>query len=251
MHVLTGYQSTHCATSNAIYSCYFFFLSRVISTQFTKNNFFLRFFASNCSLRSSSILSEFGYSPPFSFLIFFLKHYQEVNREVEENDISNGVAYQTSNTDHKALSDVDVPNQKSNGLCGSKRPSDSVELSDSKKCRTVNTDSSDVEHVAVDGSASPCSMSENDQPDKQGNGDATIDEFHCTACDKVANEVHTHPLLKVIICRNCKYSLEEKMKETVCIVDMMFYMNTRFVFSNIMLLQTCKYQEFILLMSGS
>lgn len=39
------------------------------------------------------------------------------------------------------------------------------------------------------------------------------DKFHCTACDEVAAEVHTHPLLKVIICQDCKCSIEAKMQE--------------------------------------
>lgn len=138
---------------------------------------------------------------------------QKVIKEAEEIDISNDIANQTSNTDHKTSSDVDLSYQKSNGLCGSKRLSDSVEQSDSKKCRTVNTDSSDVEVVEVDGSTSPCSESENlDHSDTQENADT--DEFRCTACDKVANDVYTHPLFKVIVCRNCKYLLEDKMKET-------------------------------------
>ncbi|XP_024988979.1 protein CHROMATIN REMODELING 20 isoform X4 [Cynara cardunculus var. scolymus] len=150
---------------------------------------------------------------------------QEGIREAEENDISDDIEYQTSNTEHKSSSDLELRNQKSNGPCavlsGSKRPSDSVELSDSKKLRAMNTDSADVELVAADGCTSPCSASETlDPSDQQGNGDATVDtndpndEFHCTACDKVANEVYTHPLLKVIVCRNCKYLLEEKLKET-------------------------------------
>nr|XP_043631904.1 protein CHROMATIN REMODELING 20 [Erigeron canadensis] len=137
---------------------------------------------------------------------------QEGIREAERTNNSNGNTYE--NADHRISSDVDMPDQKSNRLCGTKRLSDSCENSDSKKCRTANTDISDAELVAVDGSASPCSVSENDQPDKVENGDGTSDEFHCTACDKVADEVHTHPLFKVIICRNCKYLLDEKMKET-------------------------------------
>lgn len=117
-----------------------------------------------------------------------------------------------------------MKNQKSNGLCGSKRPSDSVELSESKKVRTLNTDGYDVEPVAVDGSASLCSDSENLDQSDQENGDHTGDEFHCTACDKVADDVYTHPLLKVIVCRNCKYRLQEKMKETVgiCSYDLAY-----------------------------
>ncbi|KAI3724262.1 hypothetical protein L2E82_36033 [Cichorium intybus] len=137
---------------------------------------------------------------------------QEVIREAEENDINDDYADDTSNTNHKT---------SSNGVravhSGSKRSFDGVELSGSKKCRP------DVEeHVPIDGSTSPCSGSEtNDQSDHKENGDvnnspssSSDEEFCCTACDKVANEVHTHPLLKVIVCRNCKYRLDDKMRET-------------------------------------
>nr|GEV58512.1 protein chromatin remodeling 20 isoform X1 [Tanacetum cinerariifolium] len=123
---------------------------------------------------------------------------RKVIEEAEENDIVN----QTSNTDHKTSSDVDMSYQKSNGLCGSKRLSDSADESDSKKRRTVNTDSSDVELLEVDGSTSPCSESENlDHSDTQENADT--DEFRCTACDKVANDVYTHPLFKDPDCAEC------------------------------------------------
>ncbi|KAK9919402.1 hypothetical protein M0R45_027996 [Rubus argutus] len=35
-------------------------------------------------------------------------------------------------------------------------------------------------------------------------------KLNCTACNKLAAEVHSHPLLKVIICADCKCFLEEK-----------------------------------------
>ncbi|KAK9078052.1 hypothetical protein SSX86_002109 [Deinandra increscens subsp. villosa] len=140
---------------------------------------------------------------------------QEGRREVEEYDVSNDIAYQTPVIDHKTSSDLDTRNQKRHGLSGSKRPADSLEQSSSKKGRTVNADSSDAEPVAVDGPDSPCSDSEDlDQSDEQGNRDSPADEFQCTVCDKVADDVYTHPLLKVIVCRNCKYRLHDKMKET-------------------------------------
>lgn len=37
------------------------------------------------------------------------------------------------------------------------------------------------------------------------------DKFHCTACDEVVAEVQTHPLLKVIVCQECKCSIEGKI----------------------------------------
>ncbi|KAL8246017.1 hypothetical protein R6Q59_007233 [Mikania micrantha] len=139
---------------------------------------------------------------------------QEGMRDADENNMNNDSAYQSSNIDYKISSDLEKKNQKINGLCGSKRPSDGVELSGNKKGRIVNTDSPDVEPVAVNGSASLSSDSENLDQSDQENGGRTADEFHCTACDKVADDVYTHPLLKVIVCRKCKYRLQEKMKET-------------------------------------
>ncbi|KAM0056754.1 putative DNA helicase chromatin remodeling SNF2 family [Helianthus debilis subsp. tardiflorus] len=139
---------------------------------------------------------------------------QESTREVAEYDVSNDIACETSNTDDKTSSDPEMKNKKSNGLSGSKRPFDGVELSDSKKGRNAKADSSDVKPVAVHGSVSSSSDSEDpDQSDKEENGDAITDEFQCTACDKVANDVYTHPLMKVIVCRNCKYRLQVKLKE--------------------------------------
>ncbi|XP_076906462.1 protein CHROMATIN REMODELING 20-like [Bidens hawaiensis] len=139
---------------------------------------------------------------------------QEVVMDVEEHDTSNDIVHQTSNTDHKTSSDLDTKNKQSNGLCGSKRASDSVELFDNKKGRNVDVDSSEVKPVAVGGTGLLSSDSEDlDQSDQQENGDATIDEFKCTACDKVADDVYTHPLFKVIVCRNCKYRLQDKFKE--------------------------------------
>ncbi|XP_076904169.1 protein CHROMATIN REMODELING 20-like [Bidens hawaiensis] len=129
---------------------------------------------------------------------------QEDMKETDENNISNNIAYQSSNT-------TEMKDHNSNGLCGTKRSSDSDEMSESKKGGTVKTDNFDVESVEVDGSDSLSSDSENlDQED----GDHSADEFHCTACDKVANDVYTHPTLKVIVCRNCKYRLQERMRET-------------------------------------
>lgn len=42
-------------------------------------------------------------------------------------------------------------------------------------------------------------------------------DFQCTACHKVATEVHPHPLLDVIICRDCRLLLEAKICVKVCI----------------------------------
>lgn len=36
-------------------------------------------------------------------------------------------------------------------------------------------------------------------------------KFQCTACSELTENVYAHPLLKVIICKSCKYLLAEKM----------------------------------------
>ncbi|XAR65788.1 DNA helicase [Bertholletia excelsa] len=40
----------------------------------------------------------------------------------------------------------------------------------------------------------------------------SMESFHCTACGELAVEVHKHPVLRVIVCRPCKYLLEAKMQ---------------------------------------
>ncbi|KAF7133119.1 hypothetical protein RHSIM_Rhsim09G0133300 [Rhododendron simsii] len=74
---------------------------------------------------------------------------------------------------------------------GTKRSHDSEELEvDNKKTRPFVIDIDDTAHT----------------PLKSLNG-----IFHCTVCDKLAPEVLPHPLLKVIVCRDCKCFIEEKM----------------------------------------
>ncbi|KAI8539501.1 hypothetical protein RHMOL_Rhmol09G0188200 [Rhododendron molle] len=74
---------------------------------------------------------------------------------------------------------------------GTKRSHDSEELEvDNRKTRPVIIDIDDTAHT----------------PLKSLNG-----IFHCTVCDKLAAEVLPHPLLKVIVCRDCKCFIEEKM----------------------------------------
>ncbi|KAK9292419.1 hypothetical protein L1049_020389 [Liquidambar formosana] len=107
---------------------------------------------------------------------------------------------------------------------GSKRSHDSEELdSDNKKSRTVIVDSDDEADAVKNNSAShTCNTTKlEDQSSLQENGGATVgvdtplqslnERFYCTACGEVALEVHPHPLLKVIICRDCKFLLETKM----------------------------------------
>lgn len=108
---------------------------------------------------------------------------------------------------------------------GFKRSHDNGELDvDNKRFRTVIIDSDDETHEVGNVSNSLVNnmtkmegqsvLQENEGdfvgagslPSKHMNGN-----FHCTACNKVAIEVHCHPLLKVIICGDCKCLIERKM----------------------------------------
>lgn len=98
---------------------------------------------------------------------------------------------------------------------GSKRLHEDEEPnSDNKKCRTLteaSDDDADLKSVPqetigcfveVDSASSP----------------SLHEKFLCTACLKVVTEVQEHPLLKVIVCRDCKCMLEKKlhMKDADC-----------------------------------
>lgn len=48
--------------------------------------------------------------------------------------------------------------------------------------------------------------------------------FMCTACNNVAVEVHSHPLLEVIVCMDCKRSIEDRVSK-VCFFFFQFYVN--------------------------
>ncbi|CAN1765750.1 Protein CHROMATIN REMODELING 20 [Linum perenne] len=37
-------------------------------------------------------------------------------------------------------------------------------------------------------------------------------EYRCTACDKITPEIHSHPLLRVIVCKECKCMAEDKLR---------------------------------------
>ncbi|KAM7250359.1 hypothetical protein ACFE04_022242 [Oxalis oulophora] len=87
---------------------------------------------------------------------------------------------------------------------GFKRSIDHEELNlESKRSKTVVIVSEDDTDGLME--ADPCHLQSGDK-------------FHCTACGKVAVEVYSHPTLSVIICRECKYLIEEKMsmKDSEC-----------------------------------
>ncbi|KAG6737428.1 hypothetical protein POTOM_058949 [Populus tomentosa] len=102
----------------------------------------------------------------------------------------------------------------------SKRPNESEDLSiNDKKIRTVNIDSDDEADILEDKSVHNIKV-EDQSTVQENTGDPTTDcnpsqgsneKFLCTACDKVAVEAHSHPLLKVIVCKDCKFLMEEKM----------------------------------------
>lgn len=127
---------------------------------------------------------------------------------IKEGPLSNG----TSSVSDSALPD-------SSELRGIKRSNESEgPSSDTKRSRTViiGSDEADVvkdelfstkledhsvsaentNHAATDNSLHSQSLSE---------------KFYCTACNKVAIEVHPHPILNVIVCQDCKCLLEKKM----------------------------------------
>ncbi|KAJ8760391.1 hypothetical protein K2173_015058 [Erythroxylum novogranatense] len=103
----------------------------------------------------------------------------------------------------------------------SKRQSDNQEPDvDSKRVRTVIIDSDE------EADSAKCELADDaikleDQSTVDGIvGDPHVyssfskglnEKFHCTACNKVAVKVHAHPLLRVIICKECKDLIEDKV----------------------------------------
>lgn len=93
----------------------------------------------------------------------------------------------------------------------------------SKKSRIITPDS-DEEDLPGEMLSPTCSLSETgDQSNPQRDGDNVLpvsslpacnekQNFRCTACDKVAIEVHAHPLLRVVLCLDCKTSMKTKMQ---------------------------------------
>lgn len=132
----------------------------------------------------------------------------------EKRSISNG----DSLLSESALPDDTEPR-------GAKRPNESEELKvDNKKSRTIIIDSDDETHSVKDNSI--CNVAnvdpQSDSKEKLGDSGAGSlpllspnEKFDCTACSKIAVEVHQHPLLKVIICQDCKWLMEEKMQVKV------------------------------------
>ncbi|KAE8662602.1 Protein CHROMATIN REMODELING 20 [Hibiscus syriacus] len=99
---------------------------------------------------------------------------------------------------------------------GSKRSNEDMDANENnKKARTVIIASDDeADSTVKDELISSKSEDQFIMPEKCGAAvgvESITEKFICTACYKLAVEVQQHPLLKVIICRECKYFLEEKM----------------------------------------
>lgn len=122
---------------------------------------------------------------------------------------------------------------------GSKRPIESEELNvNSKKIRTVIIDSDDEADIVKDKPVCNGIKVEDQSILQENNGDLGADchpsegqneKFQCTACNKVVVEVHAHPLLKVIICKDCKCLMEEKMHVKVWILIMLTHTHIFFI----------------------
>ncbi|XWS57776.1 hypothetical protein CRYUN_Cryun09bG0202200 [Craigia yunnanensis] len=104
---------------------------------------------------------------------------------------------------------------------GSKRSNEDMEVNDNnKKARTVIIASDDEADIMVKDELISSKLEDQFTfPEKSGDAvgvesDSSqhlTEKFNCTACHKLAIEVQQHPLLKVIICIDCKCLLEEKM----------------------------------------
>lgn len=127
----------------------------------------------------------------------------------------------SNNVDQESImSNGSSPVPDSSESRGSKRLNEDEELNlDNKRGRTVIIDSDDDAPLK---DISDCNLIKSED---QSNADASISisatgglpshglnkKVYCTACNKLAVEVRSHPLLKVIICTDCRCLLDEKM----------------------------------------
>lgn len=145
----------------------------------------------------------------------------------------NGSSYQDLENQACGSSVFEVDKETCNGdssiaeARGSKRQLVTDELDAENRKRQVITIDSDAEDLTADRSSPPCGVSDmGDQCNSQGYKTDILhsnslpvrndnENFRCTACDEVANEVHRHPLLDVIVCMDCKTLMVAKMKVKV------------------------------------
>ncbi|KAF3452373.1 hypothetical protein FNV43_RR02806 [Rhamnella rubrinervis] len=154
------------------------------------------------------------------------KRSYEDGESMPNNDVPEG--FETTNNVEKGSS---IINGSSSLPCESTLP-DSIEprLSkhqieneelniENKRSRIVTIDSDDEAHIKD--SISKRVKLEDQSDLKENTVDCVADslpsqngteKFHCTACNKMTVDVHSHPLLKVIICADCRCVLQEKMQ---------------------------------------
>jgi len=103
---------------------------------------------------------------------------------------------------------------------GIKRVSSGELDAENKKSRLVVIDSDDEAGVTKE-KLDCITQQVKDELGKNGTGslpsECLDEKFLCTVCDKVALEVHPHPLLKVITCGDCNRLLKEKAHEKVLV----------------------------------
>jgi len=103
---------------------------------------------------------------------------------------------------------------------GIKRVSSGELDADNKKSRLIVIDSDNEEEVTKE--KLDCNTQEVKE-DLCNNGTGSLpsecldEKFLCTVCDKMALEVHPHPLLKVITCGDCNRLLKEKAHQEVLV----------------------------------
>ncbi|OMO84522.1 SNF2-related protein [Corchorus capsularis] len=111
---------------------------------------------------------------------------------------------------------------------GFKRLNEDEEANDhNKKARTVIIASDDEGDTKVNDKLNSTKLQDQFMQEKssdavgvESNSSPCLSEkFNCTSCDKLVIEAQEHPLLKVIICADCKHFLEEKMhtKDADCL----------------------------------
>lgn len=153
----------------------------------------------------------------------------EDGKSMPNNDVPEG-SETTDNVDKGSS----VSNGNSSLPCGSALPNsieqrlskqqiESKDLDIENKRTRIVTIESDDEAQRNDSTCKRVKLA--DQSDlKENNGDSVADslpsqngteKFHCTSCNKLTVEVHSHPLLKVIICGDCRSVMKKKMQVKV------------------------------------
>ncbi|XP_019439925.1 PREDICTED: protein CHROMATIN REMODELING 20 isoform X2 [Lupinus angustifolius] len=142
-----------------------------------------------------------------------------------KNDTIEGFDANSHIDQEKPLSTADLSDPLNSSLAdveeqrGTKRPNDSKIDTDNKKCRTITIDSDDEADVIEDKLDCNANTIKDQSEVKEGLcnrgadslSDSLDEKFFCTICDNVALEVHSHPLLKVIICGDCSFLMKEKI----------------------------------------